>query len=67
MLYSMVTLLVERKKFSKLKRLFTNYWTNTRLVCAYRNAFFILNPNMAMKMLILIFFEKKKKEKKRKI
>ena len=32
-----------------------NHWTNTRPVCTYLNAFFMLNPNRIMKIWILIF------------
>ena len=35
-----------------------NYWTNTRLVCIHFNAFFFLNPNLAMKMRFLKFMKK---------
>ena len=44
--------------FSKTN-FFKNYWTNTRLVCTHSNAFFTLNPNMAMTIWISKFFEKK--------
>ena len=33
-----------------------NHCTNTRLVCTYSNAFFMLNPNREVEKLILIFF-----------
>ena len=50
----------------RVKRLFSqndrsyvlHHWTNTRLVCTHLNAFFIPNPNMAMKIWISIFFWK---------
>ena len=35
-----------------------NHWTNTRLVCTHLNPFFMLNPNMTIKIWILKFFEK---------
>ena len=35
-----------------------NYWTNIRLVCTHLNAFFNLNPNMAIKIWILNFVRK---------
>ena len=34
-----------------------NLWTNTRLVCTHLNAFFILNPNIVMKIWFFFFFE----------
>ena len=37
---------------------FKNHWTKYRLVCTQMNAFFMLNPNMAMKIWISKIFEK---------
>ena len=36
-----------------------NPWTDTRLVCPHLNAFFMLNPNMALKIWSLTFLNKK--------
>ena len=48
--------------FSKFNRLtLKNHCTNTRLVCTHLNAFFMLNPNMAIRNWISTFFYKSSK------
>ena len=53
----------EKLKFEKKKNLHNsgdylkNHWTNTRLVCTHFNAFFMLNPNMVIKIKFKIIFE----------
>ena len=57
------------KKVQKLTKIFSKSWggggcyfknhcNNTRLVCTHLNAFFMLNPNMAMKIQFLKNLEK---------
>ena len=48
----------KRWKLAKFSQNLKNHWTNTRLVCTHLNAFFMLNPNMAMTIWILKFFDK---------
>ena len=49
--------------FSKFKGYPKNHWTNTRLLLTHLNAFFIVNPNMAIKKTKFRIFLKKKFEK----
>ena len=63
MLYLLATILEYKRWqftiFSQNHNSYCNHCTNTRLVCTHLNAFFMLNPNMAMKIWISTFSEKK--------